>query len=38
MLTNNTRHSLPGLGIGLTAFAVYVVYDQAIGGSKKAHH
>ena len=39
MLTNNFRHSMPGLGVGLAAFAAYVAYDQTIGsGSKKAHH
>lgn len=38
MLTNNMRHSIPGLGIGLAAFAVYVLYDNTLGRGKKVHH
>lgn len=38
MLTNNMRHAFPGIGIGVAAFGAYVLYDQAFGGSKKAHH
>ncbi len=38
MLNNTMRHSMPGLGLGLAAFAVYVLYDQTVGGSKKGHH
>jgi len=36
LLVNNMRQSVPGLGIGLVAFAAYVAYDQTLGeGSKK---
>lgn len=40
-LINNTwRHSMPGLGLGLAAFAVYVAYDQFTKSSAapKEHH
>lgn len=40
-LINNTwRHSMPGLGLGLAAFAVYVAYDKLGGAPAKedAHH
>ena len=38
MLINHTRHSMPGLGLGIAAFAAYFAYDQAVGGAKKAAH
>lgn len=41
MLTNNFRHSMPGLGIGFVAFSVYALYDQTMGASSKkgqGHH
>jgi NADH dehydrogenase (ubiquinone) 1 beta subcomplex subunit 3 len=39
LLTGTWRHSMPGLGIGLVAFAAYVAYDQTVGKSKdKAGH
>ncbi|CAN0913252.1 NADH dehydrogenase [ubiquinone] 1 beta subcomplex subunit 3-B [Linum grandiflorum] len=28
MLTNQFRHALPGFGIGVAAFAVYVIGEQ----------
>lgn len=28
LLTNTWRHSMPGFGLGLAAFAVYAAYDQ----------
>ena len=28
MLTNNMRHSVPGLTWGIGAFAIYVAFDQ----------
>ena len=37
LLTNTMRYSMPGLGIGFGAFALYVLYDKTVGG-KKAHH
>jgi NADH dehydrogenase (ubiquinone) 1 beta subcomplex subunit 3 len=38
-LTFNYRNLFPGLGLGLTAFAVYVAYDQLlVDHSKKEHH
>jgi hypothetical protein len=41
LLTNTWRHSLPGFGLGLAAFAVYAAYDQMNkqqGGEKAGHH
>jgi len=41
LLTNTWRHSAPGLGLGLAAFAVYVAYDQLVNkqaAPKKEHH
>lgn len=41
LLTNTWRHSMPGLGIGILAFAAYVTYDKTIGPGSKAsevHH
>lgn len=41
-LINNTwRHSMPGLGLGLAAFAAYMAYDQLVvkaGAPKQAGH
>lgn len=37
MLTNNMRHSMPGLGLGLGAFALYVIYDQTVGKKSGGH-
>lgn len=34
----NPRVMLPGLGFGLAAFAVYVVFDKLTGSSKAGHH
>lgn len=38
LLTNNQRVMLPGFGIGLAAFAVYVAFDKLTGGKKAGHH
>ena len=41
MLTNNMRHSVPGLTWGLGAFAIYVAYDQLrpnSSSSDSGHH
>lgn len=40
MLTNNLRHSLPGLGIASVAFVAFVAYDKTIGAGSKGggHH
>lgn len=38
LLSNTWRHSMPGFGLGLAAFAAYVAYDQATKGSKKEEH
>lgn len=38
MLTNNLRHSVPGLLYGSIAFALYVAYDQTMNSGKKSHH
>lgn len=40
MLTGNSRPSvmLPGLGLGLAAFAVYVAFDKLTSSGKSAHH
>jgi hypothetical protein len=38
MLTKNMRHSVPGFGVGLVAFAAYVFYDQTMAGGNKGHH
>jgi hypothetical protein len=40
LLSNTMRHSMPGLGLGLAAFAVYVAYDQLLknpSGAKEHH-
>ena len=36
LLTKNMRHAFPGVGIGLAAFAVYVLYDQTAGAKKSS--
>lgn len=41
LINNTMRHSMPGLGLGLAAFAVYVAYDQFTkqqSGGVKEHH
>lgn len=40
LLNNTMRHSMPGLGLGLAAFAVYVAYDQLLKdrSGAKGHH
>lgn len=38
LLTGNERVALPGLGIGLVAFALYVAYDKMSSGPKKHGH
>lgn len=41
MLNGNLRFSMPGLGIGAAAFALYVLYDQtrnATGKNDAGHH
>lgn len=40
LLTNTWRHSMPGLGIALAAFGVYVAYDKLVASKDKAegHH
>lgn len=41
LLNNTWRHSMPGLGLGLAAFAVYVAYDKLVaqpGEGKHGHH
>ncbi|ANM59968.1 unnamed protein product [Arabidopsis thaliana] len=42
MLSNQMRHALPGLGIGVAAFCVYLVgeqiYNKALAPSKSSHH
>ncbi len=41
LLNNTMRHSMPGLGLGLAAFAVYVAYDQLVvkgQSGAKGHH
>ncbi|EFN55914.1 hypothetical protein CHLNCDRAFT_22735 [Chlorella variabilis] len=40
LLTNTWRHSMPGLGLGLVAFAAYVAYDQMTKqqSGKTEHH
>ncbi len=40
LLTKTMRHSVPGLGVGLAAFAVYVAYDHLTkqSGGKADHH
>ena len=38
LISNTWRHSMPGLGLGLVAFGVYVAYDQLVAGGKKAGH
>jgi len=35
LLSNNMRHSLPGFGLGLSAFAAYVAYDMFTAAKKK---
>jgi hypothetical protein len=37
LLQFQRRNSLPGFFIGLTAFAVYVVYDKATNDGKSHH-
>ncbi|KFM24387.1 hypothetical protein F751_3105 [Auxenochlorella protothecoides] len=38
LLTGNQRVMMPGLGIGIAAFAVYVAFDKLTGSSKAGHH
>ncbi|KAF3607913.1 hypothetical protein DY000_02045287 [Brassica cretica] len=42
MLSNQMRHALPGLGIGVAAFCLYLVgeqiYSKALAPSKSSHH
>jgi NADH dehydrogenase (ubiquinone) 1 beta subcomplex subunit 3 len=38
MLSNNLRHSLPGLGIATVAFGVFVAYDKLLAGHSGGHH
>lgn len=38
LLTNTWRHSMPGLGLGLAAFAVYVAYDKLVAQPSDAKH
>ncbi|CAF2108839.1 NADH dehydrogenase [ubiquinone] 1 beta subcomplex subunit 3-B [Brassica napus] len=42
MLSNQTRHALPGLSIGVAAFCVYLVgeqiYNKALAPSTKSSH
>jgi NADH dehydrogenase (ubiquinone) 1 beta subcomplex subunit 3 len=38
MLSNNLRHSLPGLGIATVAFGVFVAYDKLVAGNSGGHH
>lgn len=41
LINNTMRHSMPGFGLGLAAFAVYVAYDQLTkqqAGGAKEHH
>ena len=39
MLNNNLQRMLPGLGIGTSAFIVYVIYDKTLGaGSRQQSH
>lgn len=37
LLRFNPRNAVPGFFVGLGAFAIYVVYDKASGGSKDHH-
>ncbi|CAN8293518.1 unnamed protein product [Cochlearia groenlandica] len=42
MLSNQMRNALPGLGIGVAAFCVYLaveqIYNKATVPSKSSHH
>ncbi|CAN6885338.1 unnamed protein product, partial [Brassica oleracea] len=42
MLSNQMRHALPGLGIGVAAFCLYLVgeqiYSKALAPSKSSSH
>ncbi|CAN1320381.1 NADH dehydrogenase [ubiquinone] 1 beta subcomplex subunit 3-B [Linum perenne] len=40
MLTNQFRHALPGFGIGVTAFAVYLIGEQIYNrvGAPSSHN
>ena len=37
MLNNNLQRMLPGLGIGTSAFIVYVIYDKTLGAGSRQH-
>lgn len=37
MLNNNLRHALPGFGIGLGAFAVYLAYHKMTTAKGHGH-
>ena len=36
LLVNNMRYSVPGIGVGFTAFVAYVAYDQTVGRSSQS--
>jgi hypothetical protein len=42
LITNTWRHSMPGLGLGLAAFGLYVAYGKLVAVPAKAegegHH
>ena len=38
MLKSSPKYSLPGLRLGIAAFAAFVVYDKTLGATDDHHH